>query len=429
MSFILTLLLLGSVGAAVYFFQQSNSCSQQQQLLQEQIDAYKVNSLPLQEQITELKRENQTLNNERVALLQDKATLEERNRSLQEQINVVTDITSQLEKHTTQAIKDQYLASQDQSVQTLKYALDPIQDQLNTLRQHVSETADRETQARSSLLNSIEELQKYQTDFSERARDLVSALTGQNRAQGDWGEMVLQTLLETSGLIEGVHFTVQEQTTNEEGTSYRPDVVVRFPDNKNVIIDSKVSLVSFMRLMNATSSAEQKAAEKDLMMSIKLHIDGLASKNYEDLFPFGIDFVMLFVPVEGAYMQIMQLDPSIWQYAYKKRIVLMSPTSLIPALRMVHHIWQRDGQQKMADKIVKEASNFYDKIAGFCDSFVNVGDALEKASTAFGKAKVQLSEGKGNLIQRAEAFKQLHLQPKKKIDESLLLSNSFEEAA
>ena len=429
MTFILIIMLLGAVAGAVYYFQKGRGCQDQVKLLQEQIDSYKFSSLPLQEQITELKKDNEGLSNEKISLLQDKATLEERNRSLQEQINVVTDITSQLEKHTSQAIKDQYMASQDQSVQTLKYALDPIQDQLNTLRQHVSETADRETQARSSLLNSIEELQKYQTDFSERARDLVSALTGQNRAQGDWGEMVLQTLLETSGLVAGVHFTVQEQSTNEEGLSYRPDVVVKFPDNKNVIIDSKVSLVSFMRLMNSTSSAEQKAAEKDLLMSIKLHIDGLASKSYEDLFPFGIDFVMLFVPVEGAYMQIMQLDPSIWQYAYKKRIVLMSPTSLIPALRMVHHIWQRDGQQKMADRIVKEASNFYDKIAGFCDSFVNVGDALEKASTAFGKAKTQLSEGKGNLIQRAEAFKQLHLQPKKKIDESLLLPNSFEEAA
>lgn len=429
MSFILTLIALGAVAAAVYFFQQGRGCQLQVTLLHEQIETYKVNSSPLQDQLTELKRQNEILSNEKINLLQDKATLEERNRALQEQISVVTDITSQLEKHTSQAIKDQYLASQDQSVQTLKYALDPIQDQLNTLRQHVSETADRETQARSSLLNSIEELQKYQTDFSERARDLVSALTGQNRAQGDWGEMVLQTLLETSGLIEGVHFTVQGHTRNEEGTGYRPDVVVQFPDNKNVIIDSKVSLVSFMRLMNATSSAEQKAAEKDLMTSIKLHIDGLSNKNYEDLYPFGIDFVMLFVPVEGAYMQIMQLDPSIWQYAYKRRIVLMSPTSLIPALRMVHHIWQRDGQQKMADRIVKEASNFYDKIAGFCDSFVNVGDALEKASSAFGKAKTQLSEGKGNLIQRAEAFKQLHLQPKKKIDESLLLPNSFEEAA
>jgi len=422
MTILLTVLLMAAVGGCVYFFQLTKTCADYNIELKETVEEYKIKQSVFDEKMEETLKDN-------LRLLTDNAKLEERNKTLQEQIQNITNITQQLEQHTKSVIQEQFIASQDQSVQTLKYALDPIQDQLNTLRQHVSETADRETQARSSLLTSIEELQKYQSDFSERARDLVSALTGQNRAQGDWGEMVLQTLLETSGLIEGVHFTVQGHARNDEGTAYRPDVVVQFPDNKNVIIDSKVSLVSFMRLMNSSSAAEQKAAEKDLMTSIKLHIDGLSNKNYEDLYPFGIDFVMLFVPVEGAYMQIMQLDPSIWQYAYKKRIVLMSPTSLIPALRMVHHIWQRDGQQKMADKIVKEASNFYDKIAGFCDSFVNVGDALEKASTAFGKAKTQLSEGKGNLIQRAEQFKQLHLQPKKKINETLLLANSFDEAA
>jgi DNA recombination protein RmuC len=422
MTILLTVLLMAALGGCVYFFLLTRTCADYNIQLKEAVEEYKIKQSVFEDKIEETTKDN-------LRLLTDNAKLEERNKTLQEQIQNITNITQQLEQHTKSVIQEQFIASQDQSVQTLKYALDPIQDQLNTLRQHVSETADRETQARSSLLTSIEELQKYQSDFSERARDLVSALTGQNRAQGDWGEMVLQTLLETSGLIEGIHFTVQGQTKNEEGTSYRPDVVVKFPDNKNVIIDSKVSLVSFMRLMNSSSAAEQKAAEKDLMMSIKLHIDGLANKNYEDLFPGGIDFVMLFVPVEGAYMQIMQLDPSIWQYAYKKRIVLMSPTSLIPALRIVHHIWQRDGQQKMADKIVKEASNFYDKIAGFCDSFVGVGDALEKASNAYHKAKTQLSTGKGNLIQRAESFKQLHLQPKKKMDESLLLMNSYDEAA
>ncbi len=413
---------MAAVGGCVYFFQLTKSCAEYNIQLKETVEEYKIKQPVFEEKIEETVKDN-------LRLLTENAKLEERNKTLQEQIQNITNISQQLEKHTKSVIQEQFIASQDQSVQTLKYALDPIQDQLNTLRQHVSETADRETQARTSLLTSIEELQKYQSDFSERARDLVSALTGQNRAQGDWGEMVLQTLLETSGLIEGIHFTVQRQTKNNEGTSYRPDVVVKFPDNKNVIIDSKVSLTSFMRLMNSQDAATRKAAEKDLMMSIKLHIDGLASKNYEDLFPGGIDFVMLFVPVEGAYMQIMQLDPSIWQYAYKKRIVLMSPTSLIPALRIVHHIWQRDGQQKMADKIVKEASNFYDKIAGFCDSFVGVGDALEKAANAYHKAKTQLSTGKGNLIQKAESFKQLHLQPKKKIDESLLLMNNYDEAA
>ena len=379
MTFLLIVLLIGALSGCLYFFKQNTH------------------------------------------LIQLNATLTERNTSCQELLQQAQSFAQHLEGHTKQVVQDQYVNNQDHSVQNLKYALEPIQEQLNTLRQHVSETADRETQARSSLMSTIDDLQKHQTDFSERTRDLVSALTGQNRTQGDWGEMVLQTILESSGLLDGVHFSVQEQTRNEEGTAYRPDVVVQFPDNKNIIIDSKVSLTSFIRLMNSTSTAELKSAEKDLLTSIKLHIDGLANKSYEDLYPGGLDFVMLFVPVEGAYLQIMQLDPTIWQYAYKKRIVLMSPTSLIPALRMVHHIWQRDGQQKMADNIVKEASMFYDKIAGFCDSFVTVGDSIEKAANAFGKAKVQLTQGKGNLISRAESLKQLHLQPKKNINETLLL--------
>jgi DNA recombination protein RmuC len=260
--------------------------------------------------------------------------------------------------------------------------------------------------------------------LSEQANNLTQAFRGSVKHQGNWGEMILESILEYTGMQKDIHYFVQHRTTNDEGDSIQPDVLVKYPDSRTIVIDSKVSLIHYENFYKSTEPVVQQQQLALLVRSIKAHIDGLSGKSYQDVTN-SLDFVMMFIPVEAAYITAMQTDPALWQYAYKKRIILISPTNIITAMKLVNDMWQKDSIDRNAKAIAERAGKLYDKLASFVEEFERVGAHLERATTAFQDSKKKMTTGKGNLVSQAHHMKHMKINSKKTlpaaiIDEALL---------
>ncbi len=284
--------------------------------------------------------------------------------------------------------------------------LDPLRENLKQFKEQVEKSYKTESDDRISMREQIRHMMQLNKTLSDEAQNLTRALKGQVKAQGNWGEMILESILEYSGLQKNRQYFVQVRDENHEGRIIQPDVVVKYPDNRAIVIDSKVSLVHFERY-NTTDDKQEQAQQLELMhRSVKAHIDGLSAKKYQDVTD-ALDFVMLFVPVEAAYIAVLQHDASLWQYAYKKKILLISPTNLIAALKLVNDLWQRDAITRNAMQIADRAGKLHQKLLGFMDNMQKVGEQIEKAHQTWNSAHRQLSEGKGNLVYQAEKLRGL----------------------
>lgn len=294
--------------------------------------------------------------------------------------------------------------------------LDPLREQIDGFRMRVEQCYSEEARERFSLSERIRELVSTNTAIGRKAEELSLALRGNTKAQGDWGEMVLETLLEKSGLRKGVEFETQQTRDNRgntlrnaDGGMLRPDVVVRYPDRGCMVIDSKVSLTAFTEMANAESPERREDAQRRHLQSVTRHIQELAEKHYEEYVGDGahLDFVMMFIPNEGAYSAALQSDPALWEKAYDRRIIIASPTQLMGALRIVAQMWRHDRQARNAADIAVRSGQMYDKFAGFVDDLLKVERSLDTASATLAEAKKKLCEGKGNLVRRAEVLRSL----------------------
>jgi DNA recombination protein RmuC len=256
---------------------------------------------------------------------------------------------------------------------------------------------------------------------SAEANNLATALKGQTKKQGDWGEMILESILEKSGLTRGREYTIQDNMKDESGKNQRPDVVVHLPENRKIIIDSKVSLVAYDKFSSAENPDLQRITLKEHILSIYSHIDLLAPRRY-DLMEGSLDFVMMFIPVEPAYLTAIQADPELWSYAYNKRILLISPTNLIAALKLVTDLWKREQQNRNAMEIARQGEKLYEKFVGFLDTMEDVGRHIGKSQEAYGKALSQLKDGRGNLIGQAMKLRKLGIRSEKSMSSHLLPS-------
>lgn len=317
-----------------------------------------------------------------------------------------------------QILEDKTKRFSEEQEKNLKDILAPLQKEIQQFKEDIDTKHRHESEERISLREQVKHMSTLNQTLSDQANKLAETLRLQVKQQGDWGESILEAILENSGLQKDLQYKTQQSTKNDDGKTIRPDVVVNYPDGRKIIIDSKVSLVSYYNMCNAQNNDEEKSQLKELIKSLKTHIDGLSSKNYGDINQ-ALDFIIMFVPVEPAYISAMHSDPELWQYAYKKGILLISPANLIATLKLVKDMWRKDAVDKNAQEIADKAGKLYDKLVGFVETFEKVGVHLSKASDTWGNAFNQLKVGKGNLLSIGLKLKGLNIQSKKDLPDEL----------
>ena len=310
--------------------------------------------------------------------------------------------------------------------ENIEHILKPLGDNIKAFRDKVEEVYDKESKERFSLGREVQNLIKLNQQVSQEAQNLTHALKGSSKVQGDWGQMILENILERSGLRKDSEYFIQEFLKddagnilkNEDGRRMQPDVIVSYPDNRKVIIDSKVSLTAYERYMSSDDPVEQQKALADHLNSITRHISDLSGKRYQD-FAETLDFVMMFVPNENAYLLAMQHDSQLWNKAYEKGILLISPTNLIAALRLIADLWKREYQNQNAMAIAERGAALYDKFVGFVENLTDVGTHIDRTKKSYDTAFGQLKEGRGNLISQAEKLRELGVKTKKNLPSAL----------
>ena len=284
--------------------------------------------------------------------------------------------------------------------------LKPLSENIENFKKKVEEAYDKESKERFSLGDRVKELLELNQKISKEATDLTKALKGDSKKQGNWGEVILERILEKSGLEKGREYSTQESYRDDHGNIFRPDVVLTYPDDRKVVIDSKVSLVAYEKYASSDDIDEQKLFLKEHIRSLRSHIDSLSLKKYDELVK-SLDFTMMFIPIEPAYLEAVRDDEDLWHYAYNKRILLISPTHLVSAIKMIADLWKRDDQNRNAEEIAKRGGLLYDKFVGFVENLERVGKNIDQAGKAYDDAFKQLKTGSGNLLTQAENLRKL----------------------
>lgn len=370
-----------------------------------QLDKYNEQIQLLNERIITLSTENSKYNERLTVAASEKERLQ---REAQLQFNELA----------TKIFDDKARKSDDR----LNEILNPLKENIERLKKEINDRSIKDSENHASLREQIGLLRDLNTQIGKDATYLANALKGNNSIQGNWGEQMLEHILSTSGLVKGEQFEVQvtkddagNTLTNEAGNRLRPDVIVHLPDEKDIIIDSKVSFRAYVDYVNATDEKTQQEKLREHAISVKKHVDELATKSYQDYVRKAGDFVMMFIPNEGAYLAAMHADSHLWEYAYDKRVVIISPTHLISVLKLVSQLWGHDKQTKNALKIAEEAGKLYDRFVDFTEYMRNIDKGITNARQAYDKAMSKLQDGRGNILRQVETLQELGAKAKKKL--------------
>lgn len=408
---IIVILLIVSLAAAVWFFSQlKNSNSANEKLTNEmhskaiELEEYKMNSIRL---ATEKEGLIQQLENERKLSIEKQAEL-----------------TKQLELIGKDIVLEGNKALKTENEQQLNHLLNPLKEKLEKFEAKVNENKEHDIKRYANMESLIKVLSEQHSQMNSTAQNLVNALKGEQKTQGNWGEMALERILETSGLENGREYHLQSSFRNEQNELLRPDVVIQLPDEKHIIIDAKVSLKAFEQYINSDDPTEKKLALNNHLLSIKSHIKGLGEKDYSHL-P-GIttpDFVLLFMPIESSFSLAMKEEPTLYQQAWDKKVVIVTPSTLLATLKTVEGLWKHERQNRHAHEIAEQAGRLYDKFVNFVGDLEKVGTKQKEALKSYDEAMSKLSDGKGNLTRSAEKLKELGVKSKKQLDRKFLDEN------
>jgi DNA recombination protein RmuC len=344
-----------------------------------------------------------------------KSDLDEQGKKLELKLNAI------MEQHLEQKLQKLDTAS-TKSLETL---LKPFKENLDTFKKSVENSQESSIKKFAELSKEIELVARAGMNISKEAENLTKALKGKKQSQGSWGEMILESVLEYSGLIKGVHYETQESYKDEEGRTKRPDVVIKLPQERTIIIDSKVSLNSYDEFIRAESEEEKRIASKALCLAFREHIDTLDSKDYAHYKQGTLQYVFMFVPIEGAFSVAINEDPKLYEYALRKHIAIVNPSTLTVSLRTIYLYWQSEQSSTLASKLFEEAGKMYDKMVGFAESFKRVGTQLQTLNNSYESAHKQLSEGSGNILGRVENLKRLGAKATKNLKDAKIEYQDF----
>ena len=337
-------------------------------------------------------------------------------------------LTSQFKNLANEILEDKSKRFTEQNVASLDALLKPLQTKLSEFKEQVNTSYGNEARERFALKSEIERLANLNLRMSDETRSLTQALKGDSKVQGNWGELVLESILESSGLRKGEEYLVQDSHTQTDGSRLQPDVVVKLPEGRSLVVDSKVSITAYSRHAQATDPTVSEQELAAHIQSLRQHIQGLSSKNYSSLYGIGsVDFVLMFVPIEPAFLLALKTAPNLYQEALAKNIVLVCPSTLMATLRTVAHLWRQDHQNRNALEIAKQCGTLYDKFVGFVDDLEKLGQRLDQAQTSYHDAFNKLKSGKGNLIRAAEKVRELGVKPSKNLSAPLIESSTDSE--
>jgi DNA recombination protein RmuC len=362
-------------------------------------------------------------------LISDNSQLKEANQNLENKLNEHKKEVEQLQEKfklefqniANRLLKQNSSEFAETNQKKLDAILNPLKENIKNFEKKVDDNYEKELKERTTLIEQIKSLEKLNTQMSEDAHNLTKALKGDNKAQGNWGELILEKILESSGLIENEEYETQYSTTNDEGSRIQPDILIKLPDDKHIIIDSKVSLIAYQEYINSENEDEQKLHLKNHVISVKSHIKGLSEKHYASAKDINSpDFVLLFMPIESSFGLAMKADNELYQYAWDKKVVIVTPSTLLATLKTIASVWKQDKQTKNAMKIAEESGKLYDKFVGFIEDLEKINKGLSSSKTAYDSAINKLKTGSGNLITKVENIRILGAKTKKQLPNDFL---------
>ena len=372
------------------------------------------------------KQKTQTEKEEFAILLAKKendfANLIDRTKEQKEEINLLQEkFSKEFENLANKILEEKTQKFTEQNKENLKNILSPLQDKILHFEKKVEDTHKESIDYHAALRQQIVSLSEMNAQMSKETINLTKALKGDSKMQGNWGELVLERVLEKSGLEKGREYEVQQAFTTAEGTRILPDVIINLPDGKKMVVDSKVSLTAYEKYVNEEDDAQQNLHLKEHVNSVKRHVEQLSDKRYQDIYQMeSPDFVLLFIPIEPAFALALQEDLTLYNKAFEKNIVIVTPSTLLATLRTIDSMWTNQKQQENAIEIARQAGALYDKFEGFVSDLIKIGKKMDEAKVEYSAAMNKLTEGKGNLVTSAEKLKKMGAKAKKALPEAIL---------
>lgn len=389
---------------------------------QEKTRALTSQTLELKKELEHLRHTNLELNTSLSATEANYRNLQEKLADQKKELETLQEKFSvQFENLANRIFEEKSKKFTEQNKTNMTDVLKPLGEKIIEFEKRIDLSHKDSIEKNASLFNELKNLKELNLQMGEDARNLTRALKSDTKTQGSWGELILETILEKSGLEKGREYTVQETFYTEDGRRQRPDVIINLPESRHIIIDSKVSLTAYNNYVNAEKDDERDAQVKLHMQSIKQHMRILADKNYQKNYSDnGLDFVIMFIPIETAYLLAIQTDPKLYEEAFDKRIVFVSPTLLLPSLQLIKSVWRQEHQNRNVIEIAKRAGDLYDKFVGFTEDLLTLGRHLNSSKKFYEESMKKLSVGNGNIVSKVENLKKLGAKAEKTIDQQLL---------